>query len=110
MGICQPKPKRDTDDIEGVVQPIRRVPGADYPKTSTADEPMPFKQAVEDKKIDEAIEREADHSEVAAEENPEDEPVNDKMRKSIVSLSLLSNFLAFETTCHRVEGRAVHTT
>jgi hypothetical protein len=40
---------------------------------------------MEEEKANEAIDKEVDHSEVAAEENPEDEPVNNKMRKSLVS-------------------------
>ena len=84
MGICQPKPKRDTDDIEGVSHPIRKTPGTDFPKTSTADEPNPFQPPVEEEQKKEDLEfEEVDHSEVAAEENPEDEPI--QMRKSLVS-------------------------
>ena len=40
---------------------------------------------MEEEKADMSIDKEVDHSEVAAEENPEDEPVNNKMRKSLVS-------------------------
>ena len=83
MGICQPKPKRDTDDIEGVIHPVRKTPGTDFPKTTTADEPSPFQPAIEEQKDKEDLGDEVDHSEVAAEENPEDEPI--QMRKSLVS-------------------------
>jgi hypothetical protein len=54
---------------------------------------MPFKQATEEEKADQSIDKEVDYSEVAAEENPEDERVDDKMRKSIVSC--LTSYLIF---------------
>jgi hypothetical protein len=79
MGICQPKPKRDSDEIEGVVAPIRKTPGTDFPKTTTEEEANPFQKA-EEQKLEDKMADEADHSEVAAEENPEEQPIT--MRKS----------------------------